>query len=255
MTCPSVTLGSIVMDDSADSDGIRWTVEWPIEGWDAPLVTQSVMQLVGRDGAAVGNSRFGQRALVLRGAASWGTIDPDLYDLAQDKLMDATDTLDTPTTLTVAFATSRQAAVRRPTAPPRLAPLGFFQGMTFQVPLIARDPRKYSTTLNTQDTNTSPYVNAGRFRTPPVVQVDAWTGATVVLSSTTDDGKAVTLDVSAAVGPVVVDFGLQQVTDNGDPADEMVQAGSRWWELLAGSNTIVASGVTDGEIRWRDAWV
>jgi len=252
--CPNVTLGAIVMDDAADSDGIKWTPSWPIEGWETPVVRQTVMALVGADGAAVGNSGYAQRSLVLRGTASWGDADPALYWLAQDKLADATDTLETPTTLIVGETTPKQAAVRRTTTPQRFAPLGSFQGMTFQIPLIARDPRKYATTLTTQDVLDNPYTNAGRYRTPPTIEVTAWTGTTLVLGSATDDGKTVTLNATSAVGPIVVDFAAQQVTDNGVPADEMVQAGSRWWQLLPGDNTLSFGTVTDGEVRWRSAW-
>lgn len=255
VACPSVQLSDVVMDDAVDANGIKWTVSWPIEGWDAPELRGAVSDRSGKDGVAVSGMHYGGRPIILAGTASWGSVDPAKYATAQEELAEASDTIDGAVLLTVNEATPKQASVRRaPGGKPRFSPLGPFVGMTFTVPLLARDPRKYAVTLTSVALADGVVNNPGKFRAPPTVTITGGV-AGIVLQNTTDDSKQVVLDATGATFPLVVDFDRQTVTDNGVPADEMVQAGTRWWELLKGNNTIDVTGTTGGTIAFRAAWV
>ena len=126
-----------------------------------------------------------------------------------------------------------------------------------KVLLKARDPRKYlqsQTTLSGAGTA----VNAGTFTTPVIITITA-TGATSTSLSinNTTTGKSVLITTAMANNDVlVIDTLLHSVKLNGVEKRSMLGAGTDWFLLNPGNNTITISNGTNATVStaWRSAW-
>lgn len=152
----------------------------------------------------------------------------------------------------------------------------------FSVPLIAPDPRKYSTVLHTLTAvqgasaaglappltppltlpaGTPPMAvsctNAGSFETRPVVTVGGPISSPAVVNQSTGQSISFTGMVLAATDVLSVDLNARQATLNGvyRPAD----TASSWWVMPPGTTTVRVTGTaTTGAqmtVAWRDAWI
>lgn len=257
MTCTTVTLGGLVIDcDTEDANGITWT--WTrIDGWEPPDLRADVLTLAGQDGEVFGEWRHRGRALVLAGVAhKEGAVYPfeTEYWLAFNSLAAASNLVSGTGTLTVDEPTPKQMTVKRQ-GRPRMRPFqGRFAVMEWEIPLIASDWRKYGTTLNSD--SSSPVNNGGNARSTPVVVI---TGASTTprITNTTDDSKYVEVATSLTGGQTLtLDMQNRTATHsaNGN-VDSLIAAGSRWWDLLPGDNTVTLTGGGTFAVQYRDAYI
>lgn len=156
------------------------------------------------------------------------------------------------------------------------------QDAEFSVPLVAPDPRKYSTVLHqltaTQAASaaglapplTPPFTlpagappmavacaNAGSFETRPTVTITGPITAPAVVNQTT--GRTVSFSglTLSATDVLAVDLNARQALLNGvyRPAD----ISSSWWVMPPGTTTVQVTGTgstgSTMTVAWRDAWI
>lgn len=250
--CVVVQVGGLVLDGNVDGNGNRW--DWTeLPGWESPDVEQDLLQRTGASGLVMGTSLYRGRPLVVRGTVECSTKEVG-YFAALNQASAATDLVEeAPGVLTVGEPSPKQATVWR-AGPIRWRSVGGMLGATFEVPLIAPDFRKYGTTLHTVAGGA--VTNAGNKRATPVVTV---TGPSTNprVTSATDDGKYVEVDVTLAGGEVLtldMDAMTASATLHGDVAGS-ITAGSRWFDLLPGVNALALAGGGTLSTTFRDAYI
>lgn len=182
MTAPSASLGGITFDSATEDDhGIVWCME-SLDGWwwssDLDLARQSIPM-----GESLTNVHEKARALTLRGTAflpPGGQIPlGDLWFVAQRSLSKAMRLEYVPDLLVVTEPDLElQAYVRRAGSIRTKVELRQ-RAMTFEVPLLATDPRRYLSTASietitlsgTDTTETLPIVNNGDKPTQPLITI------------------------------------------------------------------------------------
>lgn len=154
--------------------------------------------------------------------------------------------------------------------------------VVFSIPLVAPDPRKYSTVLHTATANqasaaaglapplTPPLTlpagapamavsctNAGSFETRPLVTITGPITAPAVVNQVTGQTVSFSGLTLAATDVLAVDFNGPQALLNGvyRPADTT----SSWWVMPPGTTGIAVTGTTSVgstmTVAWRDAWI
>lgn len=145
-----------------------------------------------------------------------------------------------------------QAGVRL-AGPIRSRMLGTRAMCQFQVPLLAPDYRRYSQTLHSQAlaVGSNAVINAGDMPAPVIL---TRTGATTnpQWQNTTASGSPV-LGVTAVFGAVTLEINTDRESVTIDGVNERdLLTDAQWWDLVPGSNTIVADYAST--IQWRDAY-
>lgn len=126
-----------------------------------------------------------------------------------------------------------------------------------RVQLKARDPRKY---LQTQSSlsGAGTAANAGTYPTPVEITITA-SGATSTSLEIVNTTTSKTIYVTTAMANndvLVIDTFLHSAKLNGTETRSMLGAGTDWWLLNPGNNTITINNGTNATIvtRWRSAW-
>ncbi|GAA1164079.1 hypothetical protein F4556_002355 [Kitasatospora gansuensis] len=189
-----VALGGLLLG-AVDAAGIAWTIDPDgLQGWDSPDVRTRYTEREADHGAWAGPVYLQARVLTLTGKI----IAPDLasLDLATDQLSAAAALTDT--VLTVVEAVPRQVTVRR--SGRLLLRPDTDRIASYSVLLTAADPRRYSTTLQSQST-ALPSVTGGL--TLPVTLPLTITATTVSGTITlTNAGTVATRPQLTLTGPV-----------------------------------------------------
>lgn len=250
-----VELAGIWFSAAADDDGIEWIVE-KLEGWDSPDVRSGSSPRPQDDGVFAPAFRHGGRELELTGHLLAPSIEAAFA--AKNDLAGAVN-LREPLLLVVHEDVSRQASVVRSG---RLLIEQRSRHVRFQLPLLAVDPRRYSTTEDTLTVApgaTGTATNAGDVATRPTAIISGPVDTPTLTNETT--GEELSFDLVLAAGEELeVDFDLRTATVDGVTARPYLVAGYRWWELAPGDTTVAldavsSSGTAGLELRWRSAWI
>lgn len=247
-----VTLGAITFNDNTnDVNGAKWWVD-KIDGWDSPSIRQSLFDLTGADGQAIAEARFRARPLVLSGQCQ--TSSQTVLDASRDRLADISQQLTAPRLLTVNETTAKQVLVVR-AGELRMRDYVGAGAFDFELPLLAVDPRKYSTNQPQQnlDATSRPLVSNGTYPTLPILRV---LGAATNPIIITNRGRSVRINTALSSTDVLtVDFARRLVLLNNVPNGGLIDSSTQWWNLTPGTNLMTyeqgsfedpaASGVAD----------
>ena len=126
-----------------------------------------------------------------------------------------------------------------------------------RISLKVQDPRKYlqaQTTLAGAGTAT----NAGTYPTPVVITGTA-TGATSTSLQITNSTTGKTIYITTALANndvIVIDTRKHSIKKNGTETRSLIGAGTDWWSLNPGANTIAFTNTTNitFSTAWRSAW-
>lgn len=254
---------------------------WLITGWtgmDGPDVVGQVVQKAGDHGGLATPQFFGSRPLTLIVQAT--AVSQAQRDVARAFVAQAFPVNDLAT-LRWDEPVPVQMGIRRTG---RIAETYMtLIDVVFSVPLVAPDPRKYSTVLHSLTSNqaagpaglapplTPPFTlpagappmsvacfNAGSFETRPLVTIQGPISGPAVVNQATGQTVSFSGLTLGATDQLVVDLNAQQATFNGAvrPADLF----SSWWVLPQQTTTTVqvtGTGGTGSQMRvdWRDAWI
>jgi hypothetical protein len=159
----------VTFNDSTDADNVGMLTN--ISGTDSPEVREDGENLVQADGGAHGPFLYGRRPIMLEGLI-YGHVSDAQRNERVARLLQACDAMSSDATLS--WQPSGGAAVylklRRQQAPK----INGGWNKTFQISLVAADPRFYGATLNTitkTTTAASTLVNAGNADTFPMYTV------------------------------------------------------------------------------------
>lgn len=253
---------------------------WLITGWtglDGVATAGTVVQRAGDHGAYATPQWYGPRTITLTVQAT--ARSQALRDVARAFLQQAIPVSDLAT-LRWDEPVPVQMGVRR--SGPILETYATLNEAVFSVPLIAPDPRKYSTVLHqVTATQASPApglappltppftlppgappmavvcVNAGSFETRPLITITGPVSNPAVVNQTTGQSISFTGTTLAAGDVLTIDLAARQAYLNGTyrTADTF----SSWWVLPPGSTTVQASGAAGTgstmTVAWRDAWI
>lgn len=202
----TVTIGGITLG-AVDAAGIAWTLDSDgFQGWDSADVRTQYSDRQADHGSWAGPTYLAARVITLAGKV----IAPDLASLdgALDRLGAAASLTDT--LLTVAETVPRQCVVRRSGRPlmrhetDRIA--------SYSLLLTAADPRRYSTTLQSQSTGLP--VSSGGLTLPITMPLTITAGVTSGTITLTNAGTIATRPVFTIAGPVVSPVILVQYPDS-----------------------------------------
>lgn len=259
-----------------DANGTWWLItDWT--GLDGVPTSGQVVQRAGDHGAWATPQWYGPRPITLTVQAT--APSRALRDVARAYLQQAIPVSDLAT-LRWDDPVPLQMAVRR--SGPIVETYMTLNDVVFSVPLIAPDPRKYSTALHqitaTQATGaaglapplTPPItlpagsppmaaacLNAGSFETRPVVTIQGPFTAPGVVNQTTGQTVSFSAMTLGLADVLTVDFSAKQATLNGSP--RVPDLGTSWWVLPPGTTTVQVTGVPSTgskmTVAWRDAWI
>lgn len=261
-----------------DANGVTWL--WKsLSGWDGPDVQGGgVIPKSGDHGAWSTPQYYAARNLTLTVTAM--APSQALRDVARAAMQQAIPVSDLAT-LTYDEPIAKQAMVRRSGKITEAYP--DLLSVTFTCGLVAPDPRKYSTQVNTVTVNaqvstgagltmpltmplsfppatpggTLTAVNGGTFETRPVITITGPVTSPGLMNVTTGMQVSWTGLALGASDALTVDFGIRQGLLNGvfRPADLF----SAWWTLVPGSNTIQITGDSSGgasvTVVWQNAFI
>lgn len=135
-----ITLGDFDFNtDIADSSGSFWYIT-AMEGWDSPALRQSFGQPTSRHGGVLLESLMDTRALTLTGVCK--ATSESAFWTAYNGLLGRTNNLVVPVDLIVYETVPKKCGVIRG-GQVRIDIIGG-SAFTFEIPLIAPDPLKYS---------------------------------------------------------------------------------------------------------------
>jgi len=264
---------------AVDANGTWWLLRsWT--GMDGVATAGQVVQRAGDHGAWAPPQWYGPRTITLLVQAT--AQSQALRDVARAYLQQAI-----PVGSDSSLATLRwdepvpvQLQVRR--SGPIVETYSTLVDVVFSVPLVAPDPRKYSTVLHQLTATqasvaaglapplTPPFTlpagappmavactNAGSFETRPVVSITGPLTNPAVVNQTTGQVVSFSGMTLAATDILAVDFAARQALLNGvyRPSDTT----SSWWVMPPGTTTVqvTGTGATGSQmtVAWRDAWI
>lgn len=251
----TATLGGITLG-AVDAGGIAWTLDRDgLQGWDGTDVRTEYSERTSDHGSWAGPTYLTHRVITLTGKI----VAPDLaaLDVAVEQLLAAASLTDT--LLTVAESIPKQALVRRSGRP--LVRLETDRIASWSLLLTAADPRRYSTTLQSQSTAlpsvtggltlpiTLPITistttvagsfiltNAGSIATRPVLTITGPVTTPAIVASLPDGSvRQLTYSDTLASGDVlVIDCGARTAVLNGSVSRRRYLSG-QWPEIPPGS--------------------
>lgn len=235
----------------ADGNGTHWIITHPdgLEGWDSPSLRQSFQDPAIKHGTVLTESLLGSRSLILRGIVK--APSEAAYWVAYNDLLGQVNNLITDIDLVVHEPTPKQMGVLRG-GQPRVRPIGV-GAFDFEVPLLARDPLKYSTTEQQVAVGASSTVtctNAGNFTTGP--RVTTTSSGTVVLQNNRTGQRITTESLPSGT---VLDFAARTVYTGSTNRYTSLTPDSVWWELQPGANNIQNTGSASVSVVYRAAWL
>lgn len=277
---PTVTLEDIAANTfGVDADGVEWIMDKP-DGWDGPDVRVGVQDRPFADGAWVTPGWRSGWEITLKGEAVCPTM--EALEKARYRLIAATALHRRTGLLTVGETVPKQVTVR---LLDRLDTVENGTNLTFQVPLIAADPRKYAAAAKSastgltggptggvsfptafplsfgtaQPTGLVAVVNEGIVDTPPTLTITGPAANPVV--SVNETGETFALGLTVADGEqIIVDMAARTVLAGGTATRRYaVVPGSSWFMLQPGLSGVrfsadVYNTTASLGIAWRDAW-
>ncbi|MCX4886091.1 phage tail domain-containing protein [Streptomyces sp. NBC_00847] len=275
------TLGNVALG-AVDSAGVAWYLQ-SLEGWDSPDNRSEFTEREGDHGAWASPVYLGARPITLAGTI----VAPSrpALETAMDQLRGAAGLTDT--VLTVAESVPKQATVRRSGKP--LMQYVTDSKATYSVMVTAADPRRYSTTLQTQTTGlpvasgglsfpvTFPItfsgtggpgqvtaVNVGDFETRPVLTL-AGPVVAPLISALYADGSVRQLVYSQnlAIGDVLtIDTDAHTVLINGGVSRRRFMTVASGWPTISAGQSVTYlfqsstySATATLTVQWRSAWM
>lgn len=132
---------------------------------------------------------------------------------------------------------------------------------SFQLSMVAADPRLYSTTLFSQALTSSGVVsitNNGDATSPPRIVINGNTTAPVITNNTLSKSIAILAGTNIPSGHnLAIDVGagtiLYDTTTN--RYGYLDFANTDWWGVAPGSNSIAVGTIASGTIYWRNAYL
>lgn len=252
MTMYSARLRGLAIDGTPDSDGDVFVLDH-IEGLESPDVD---LQLGERnDGGSYLNSvRFKERQLLVVGTAySIGNVTFDVLRIrrkievaAQLVTTQAWLYVDEPSPgIPVQMIVSRAGKLSLPK--PR------HNVQTFEIPLVAVDPRKYKQgTVSSAVVNGSPQtlVNEGNYPTYCVAVLNS-TATNPWIQN--DAFGRITFQGSNLPANSYIDFQNKRTVHGVNGVTDAAARPRFWWPLVDGNNTIRSSG--SWTVTWRSCWI
>lgn len=270
-----VNLNGLVMDgQTLDADGTMWRVLEPFDGWwDSPASTITTAD-VSPIGQTVTVARFEARAVVLNVLARHQVDGQALGALrimqAMRRLRASIDATLAPVPMKVTDPLQAlQSQVRLQTGM-KTAIQGDQGAVTFQVPIICPDPRRYAqaqsiVTCPIAGTGTDSggviMTNGGDMETAPVVTIYGPAVNPLIQNDSIAGTPNVKWNATLGGGDVlVIDMGACTVTRNG--SQNMIldlDPNSRFWQLQPGANVIhyhrtSGASLSACNLAWRDAY-
>jgi Phage tail protein len=271
---------------AVDADGVEWWADNP-DGWDFPEVETSTLPRAGRHGVWVAPGWYRARSLTLRGVAAASTL--AAAQRAVLRLAALADMSRTPGVLTVWESQPARLEVRLAGRVKFDRSRAEGRHVTFEVPLVAADPRRYAVTEQsvTFGTQTTPSTDGG-FELPLAFAFDFATEGAITGGTPVDVAGTITTppkftfrgpcskpritnvtlgsvwwqyDGTLAAGErLEVDVDAATVLLNGvENRYYLTNPGSTWWHLAPGRNVLsysaAGAGTGDVTIRWRSAWL
>lgn len=252
MTAIRVDLGSQAFNTQvADANGSLYYVT-EIDGWDSPAQRQSFQGPASRHGSVILESLLDQRAVTLKGIVK--ATSETAFWISYNYMLGLVNNLYAPILLKMLEnpTTKRLSVIRGGAVRQTFVGVGSFE---FEIPLIAIDPLKYNDTATTTAlaaAGTVALTNTGTFGTYPVVTLTA--AGTVVLNNTTY-AQTLTTGTDSLPSGTVVDFSARTVLSGSSNLYTTLDAGSVFWALQPGSNTITNTGTAPVSVTYRDAWI
>lgn len=259
-----------------DANGTNWVII-SVQGMDGAPTSGGVVQRAGDHGAYAPPAYYAGRPLTLTVQAT--ATSQALRDVARAALAAAVPVSDLAT-LRIDEPIPKQLQVRRSGQITETYPT--LADVVFTIGLIAPDPRKYSTLLQsitvaqgspaaglvppltpplTLPAGAPPMsasiTNNGSFETRPTVTISGPISGPAVVNQTT--GQAVSFSglTLASTDQLVVDFLNQRATLNS--VFRTADLSSSWWVLQPGSATVQVTGTAGAgaqmTVAWRDAWI
>lgn len=271
-------LGSLIDLElgTQDANGTNWVII-STQGLDGPPTTGGVAQRSGDHGAYAPPAFYAARPITLTVQAT--AANQALRDVARATLAAAVPVSDLAT-LRIDEPIPKQMLVRRSGPLPETYPT--LTDVVFTIGLIAPDPRKYSTVLQSVTVAqgslaaglappiTPPFTlpagappmsasitNNGSFETRPVVTIAGPISSPAAVNQTTGQSVSFSSLVLASTDALVIDFLNQRATLNG--VFRTADLSSAWWVLQPGSETVQVTGTAgvgaQMTVTWRDAWI
>ncbi len=252
MAAVVVTLGALTVgDEIADANGAKWYLD-AVEGWDSPELRSVLYNLPGHDRQAMGPVYYNARALSLVGDCHAPTEAG--FWASKAKLMGATNLTNTSGTLTLTEgANTRKITVHRG-GRVLWRPWPALNGFTYEIPLLAPDPRILANTATTL-AGAGTATNTGNFKASPVLIVTGSAAGPIVIANTTA-GRTVTVTTAIpAAQLLVIDFKARTVLLNAVNRYDLVTGTPQWFDIAPGANTITYSGGGTPSLSWNDSWI
>jgi len=266
---------------SVDGNGVAWILQG-LDGWDGPPAVGQVIQRSADHGGWPSAQYYGPRLLTLTVMASAPT--QALRDQAKVQLVQAVPVSDLAT-FTYNEPVPKQVSVRQNGSAKIGMKFPTLCDAVFTIPLVAPDPRKYSTvpllataTLPAPVINpltlpvTLPIgfpgsvppidsavtcVNSGTFETRPVITVSGPITSPSIVNAVT--GQAITFTglAMAATDQLVISTDARQSYLNG--TFYAADVGSGWWTLTPGTTQVYLTGENFSGggvlvVSWSSAW-
>lgn len=259
-----------------DANGTNWVII-SVQGMDGAPTSGGIVQRAGDHGAYAPPAYYAGRPITLTVQAT--ATSQALRDVARAALAAAVPVSDLAT-LRIDEPAPKQLLVRR--SGPLTETYPTLVDVVFTIGLIAPDPRKYSTLLQsitvaqgspaaglappltpplTLPAGAPPMsasiTNNGSFETRPTITISGPISGPAVVNQTTGQVVSFTALVLASTDVLVVDLLNQKATLNG--AFRTADLASSWWVLQPGSATVQVTGTAGAgaqmTVAWRDAWI
>lgn len=243
-----IDIGSIEFNTgSPDGNGATWIIT-EYNGWEAPNVSFTAIELVGRAGSIAPPNFIHTRTLTYKGVVLCPSSTV-FYTSLNALMAQAFDGLNTPLRITHHEDVNRYCDGLLSIQPQVKKLASHFE---FQVSFTCIDPFKYtegatSSALSASFTAT----NSGTGRTYPVLTTTSSGPVVITNQSLTDP---VTLSIDTVPSGTVIDFGAPSVmSGTTNYYNQVLDGGGNWWALQPGANTITHTGAS-GTLSWHDAW-
>lgn len=259
-----------------DANGTNWVII-SVQGMDGAPTSGGVVQRAGDHGAYAPPAYYAGRPITLTVQAT--ATSQALRDVARAALAQAVPVSDLAT-LRIDEPLPKQMQVRRSGQITETYPT--LVDVVFTIGLIAPDPRKYSTALQTVTVAqgspaaglappltppltlpagappmSATITNNGSFETRPTITISGPITAPAVVNQTTGQAVSFAALTLAATDVLVVDLLNEKATLNG--VFRTADLSSSWWVLQPGAATVQATGTAGAgaqmTVAWRDAWI
>lgn len=247
MTAVQVDLDALTFNTGHDADGVRWFAG-EVGGWEGPSSDQALMGMSSQGGTALGRSMLGARSLVLDGMVVAPTT--ELHWAAYNTLLATVNNLVTPRWLTVHEPTPKRVGYIRRDKPSVKMSDGL--SFTFQVVLVATDPRKYATTPTTVTIpagGSALVTGLGNYSSPATVV----TGGTVNLLNQ-ETGHRLSTSTNVPAG-TIFDGSARTARAGAVDVFTALAPGFEWATVIPGGQTFTNSGSQSAELTFSDAWI